>query len=388
MSNANVLAHGVDAKYFAKLETTFDTVSAFVAGDAVDLQDLKIDPTLDQRPVKSHRGSASEQAMVAGRKGGKWSAVAYLSPNAAGTAPDIGPLFEAAFGDENVVGGTSVSYVLSDSLMPTLQLARIVGEASYEVINGAIVEQLDIENASGGEPKVTFSGTFSSYGYAFGGDTTGVEAAGQSVISVAAAHKGNWAPNAVVVFGSENNAGAGYTITAVDNTAGSITVSPVLGVEVASGAAIKPFSLTPTYGAGTPIEGVDSNLTVDSVATGFIGAKISVKNGLHLRDKEVSTNRASGVARGKREVTGELQFYFLDKVTGPIMGRAWDGTTRALALRIGPNTAAKRLIVTIPKAYFEVAGLDLPEAEEATAACKFRALQNSASADEINISFT
>ena len=91
---------GVQQKFFAKLETTFDTVSAFASADAVPLVSLDFQPKKDYLPSKERVGTASLQREVAGEAGGTWTATFYVKPNGSSvtTEPDTGAFLKAAMG--------------------------------------------------------------------------------------------------------------------------------------------------------------------------------------------------------------------------------------------------------------------------------------------------
>jgi len=387
------LAYGVDAKAFAKIEATFDTPAAFAATNAVALAEvLKLQPEQAAEPIKGHVGTASRQGFVIGKKSGKWTAPAEIRPNAAGTAPDFGAdILKAAFGTETVSGGVSVTYALNDSPAQSLALGHLLGASAWEGCTGAWVEQLDIEVQGGGQAKMSAQGGYASHVWAYA-TTVGTGGALNGATSCpyanVAGDKGNLGVGASVTIGAQTNGGAGYLITAVNDTPTppTITFTPALGGAVSAGDAIVPVAPAMTIG-GTTLGAVECSLTVDGTAVGFISAKVSLKTGYHAVDKEANTNRASGVARGEREVTGEIQFYFKNSSTGPLLGRAWSGTTRALVLRIGPATAGKKATINVPKAFIDVVPLDIPEAEEATFTLKIRAQQNAAAADEMTLVF-
>jgi hypothetical protein len=201
-------------------------------------------------------------------------------------------------------------------------------------------------------------------------------------------HRGNITKNARIKFGTEDNAGAGYLVTAVDDTVTppQLTISPVLANGISADDVIAPVVPTPTL-SGTLLGGVDCSLSVDGTATPFKRFKLTLKTGFHGRDKEASSDRPVAVLRGAREITGEIEFTFADKETAMLAGRAWAGTTRALILRVGSNTAAQRMKVNVPKAFIEVVPIETPEADESSFTLKFRALQNAAADDELTIVF-
>lgn len=387
---SNQLAQGFQAIYYGKLEATFDTVQAFAASDALPLEDLKISPALATKRSKARFGEVGAVMMGApGRRGGKWSASSELRAAALGVAPRLGIFLKAGFGTESISGGASVTYVLDKAAPRSLQLARYVGDGLYEVITGAWVEQIDIEMSGGGDAKVTFSGGFATYGWAFG-TTVGVGGAlvGASALPYKTEDKGAYGKNVHLKYHTHDNGGAGYLVTAVDDstTPPTLTVSPVLESAASEGETIAPCLPSPTWPTETIISAVNSAFTCDSIAMGIISGKFSIKTGIHALDKEATTNRPSRLARGEREVTADFQAYYVDDVTGPIIGRAQAGTaTRSLSLRIGENVAAQRLTVAAAKAFVTISDVDVPDAEESTVNIKVsQCLKNAVSDDELS----
>lgn len=384
-------AYGWQSLYFGKAEATYDTVSAFAATDALPLDDLKFEAAMDLKRSKAHQGHPDAQIMIPGRYSGKWTAVTEARSAAAGTAPRWGRLLKAAFGEEAIVGGTSVTYNLLGTAPGSLQLARYVGAGLYEVVTGAWVEQVDIESAGNGDAKLTFSGGFATYGWCYSTDVgTGGAAQNAATVPYATANKGNLGKNAVVQIGARTNGGSGYTITSVDDSATppAVSISPVLEDAVVEGDDIKPLLPTPTWPTETIIRPGEDSFSLDGNSLGLIGGKLSIKTGIHPVDKESTSLRPSGLLRGEREVSGDFQVYYLDKTTAPYLGRAFASThvTRAVIWRIGPSTAAKKITVTIPKGAPTVVPLDIPAAEETTVNIKLvQAERSSADHDAINI---
>lgn len=382
------LAYGDLAKYFAKEEASYGTVQAFAADDAVGLIDLKLQPFKNYALSKEHLGSPSAQTMIAGRRGGKWSAQSYVKPAAAGTAPDVRELMEAAMGAE-ADNASDVTYTLASSTPKSLQLAVHDGDALYEVATGAWVEQLDIEAQGESEPLLNFSGGYATHGWVYGTTVADDCDAAETVIPYATANKGNVGINGRAKFGSEDNSGAGYLVTGIDETATppTMTISPGLANAILTGAVVAPVTPSQTLG-GTVISAVSCGLTVDGgSALHWVSLKLQLKTGHVGRDKEATSDRSQGVLRGRREITGEIDVLFADTDNAHLFGRAWNGTNRALAIRIGPDVAGSRLKINLPAAFLEVTPIEIPGEGPAMAKLKFRALQSAAANDEMTLVF-
>lgn len=384
---ATNVAEGAFASFFAKIESAYDTVPTWAATDGVGCVDMVLDPDKAYHLSKERVGTASQQAMIAGARSGKWSVITYVKPNAAGVAPDITDLLKSVF-SETVSGGTSVTYALVDTAPSSIALMRHVPLSLQEVATGGWTDDVQIEIKGNDEPKFTFTGGYATHGYAYGCDVgAGGALITATTVPYALAHKGNLAKNARVSIDGNTNASAGYLISSVDNTTNPPTfVTTALTGAVNAAGVISPYAPSPTL-SGTLLGGTSAGLTFDGTAVGFIDMKLKIKTGYHGRSKEATTDRPTGIIRGERLVEGEIQFYFLDRESAAIAGRSWDAATRLIALRVGANTAAQRMKVTIPKAFGMVSPIKIPGADEATFSYKFTALQSAAACDEAVILF-
>ena len=384
---------GVRRQFWVKAEATYDTQQAIAATDAVDLVDMQFTPEKVLTEINSHVGTGSYQGEVEGQTGGKWTATCDFMPTTAGTAPDIGPALKAAFGDETIVGGTSVTYDFNDSdTVQTLQLVIYGGDEFYEVVTGAWVEQLTIDAVQNQVPRMTFSGGFAGYGNLRGApSTTGSNASAATTINMATGDGyklANVGAGAYIKFGSEDNGGAGYKVTSV--TASTIVITPGLANTVGVATAVTPLVPSQTL-VGTRISaGIEHAMTIDAVSMGFVSAKYTIATGIKALDRAASSSRPTRVFRtGGRIVDAELDTYFLDEMS-EILGAAHASTQvlRDVAVRLGPNTAASRAILNTDKTLFKVQPIALPDAEVAMAKLIGRARQNSAANDEFSLVFS
>jgi len=371
--------YGYSKVHFVKPQSTFGTHEAIAATDGYRAIDMKITPSLALEDKKEGVNSPSKQAPLVGKRGGKFSTKFHMMPTTTGTPSDAGTFLKCAFGTE-----TGSTYTLS-STANALQVAECaVGELWQEGSAGC-VEQLDIEATSGTAPTISASGSFASYIWAMRGSAAS-GAAGQAVATLTAGHDGIASVDSYVDL-----TGAGNTnrqVITVTPATPSITLGSNITTELTADSAITPYCPTPTI-AGNYIPAGLSALTVDAVAMNCISFKMSMKTGFHLGDKECTADRANRIFCGPREVTGEIQAYFFDAKEGARLGKAWNQTTHALVMRFGEDVTAKRAVLTIPAARFEVTPLDLPESEVLVYTIKWVAQMNAASNDEItSLAFT
>ena len=401
---ATILPVGVQAKYFAKVETTYNTHIAMVSADAVPFINLEFTPSYEFHASKERVGSASLQREVAGIKGGTWSASFYAKPNG-GTvtvAPDVGEILKAAFGDENLSG--DVTYRMHDGTSEvsspiSLQISRYAGDAFLETANGCWIEQVDIEIVGNSESIISVSGGFASFGYCYGGQINGAisstGATDATMDSNTVERIGVGAriqfkePGGTVINGA---ASTGFQVTAIHPTTDEVTFTPAVGATVADDSTIQPFTLAQTLTTNNPLGGVGCGLTIGGTAVGLISFKCSMKTGIHGLSAEASATAPNRLSLGAREVTGEIQSYFLTSTTATedisrIVGGAWQGATLALVARAGADTTKERMKINVPSARLEVSPVTLPEAEEVTVTINFIARQSSANGDELSVDF-
>jgi len=377
------LAQGFAREWFVKAQSTFDTIAAFAAGDAFLAEKVDFQPFKNFEEIKEAAGTASLQGEIAENRGGKWNMKAYIRPGAVGVAPDIGPFLKAGYGTETIVGGTSVTYVLDDNAPTGIQLCEKTGDYLFQMASGAWVEQIEVEGQGNQAPMISASGGYARHVWVQG--CTIASGSGTSVI-LTAVHAGNVSEGAIVKFGSEDNSGAGYTVTAVSADGVTLTVDPTLAGAVSNEDEVAPVLATGTT-TGSPINGVQDSLTFDAIAMGPITSKYSIATGIHGLDKESTADRANRLARGPRRVTTAHQVYYLDRTTGPLAGMAWNGLERAIVHRMGPTTAAAKCTANVLKCKLGVTQISPPEAEETVFSINGKAHQSATAADEHTLVF-
>jgi len=347
---------GYSQKFFIKEEASFGAGADVASNDAAALTELKIEPSPAFNRITEHTGSASPRGEVLGAFSGTWSASAYLSPNAAGQEPNAAALFKAAFGTENpTASGTSAVFQSTDAAPKSLCLVIHAGDNYYIKASGAVVESVEFSLDSGAEPKVDFSGSYASHSFCYGDET----AAGSTTSVVNVSAGGKIAVGAVVSVDGEDNAGAGYKVTAIDGNA--LSISPDLGIAPASNKSVKPHTPA-SITSGTILDGVSSALSIDGASMGFVSAKVSVSTGIHLLSDATSANPV-GAARSIRELSAELSSFFQDENAALAGAKSLEGESVAIELRIGPDSAGKRCKLSLPAVRVSSA-VEIPEAEE------------------------
>ena len=372
--------YGVDQLGLVRTQATYDTIAAFSTSHGFGYNSLKITPELAFGEYAEHVGTASLQGEFQRKYGGKWDVECYHKVNGAATAPQHGPFLLAA--GMSFSGGI---YSLNASQPTALQIGRKSGTSLYELISGGWVEKIEIEQVGASAAIFRASGGFATYGALLGVPVTSSSTYSSSATSIALATASKWKvlPGVYVAFGSEDNSGSGYLVTAVASDGVTLTISPGLANGIGATQTVTPVVPAATI-SGTVIGGVSDGLTLDSTSLGFISGKVTLETGIHGLDKESTADRPNRLARGKRRVMFEGEFYFLDENT-PFLGGTHVSTLRSIAMRSGANTAGSRLIANIPSARFDMAPIDIPDADEATYKIKALGRQNSAANDEFTI---
>lgn len=362
---------GVDDVFYAAVESTFDTHQAFTGAQALYLESLDIEPDVPFIKSKEKNGSASLFAEYADITGGKFKATFLLRTNAAGTAPPHDAIYRGAFGAAPTFpGGTATLYALSAAGPVSLQLARRAGAQFYEVINGAVITDIEADWSTGAV-RFSVSGEFASYGCVVGSPvSTATITSAATTFTLAATSQNKIRRNARIQIGTDNNTSLGYQVTDV-SAAGVVTFAPALGTTQTGATTITSFAPTPTF-AGTLVGGVDGLLTIDGTTTDYQSAKVTMKTGNHLLKKEASRLRPGRASRGERDITTEILAYADETLQQSLAinlgGSAPTPVLRNIVVRAGSNTAAQRAQFEMGAVRMAIAPVKVPETDEATVA--------------------
>lgn len=377
--------YGVDAKAWAKLESTFNTAQTFAATDAFAFNELTIEPSKEFAKSVEHTGSASLETEIAGLEGGTWSASFYVKPSGtAGTAPDggVSAMLTAGMGSIDD-GSTYVDYKLSASAPQTLQIGKYAGAGLFEQITGCWVESVEVSLTGNEPPVITVSGGFARYSWCYDGavvasvSTTTVTLKDSSGDGF---HNGKIGGLGLNLLFSGDSTNRDLMSVDYDNK----TITTGVATTATAGATISVLVPSHTL-TGDPLGGVDNTLTIDSKSVGVISGSVTIATGYHGLDREATSDRATRVARGTRECTGELEFYYLDENAG-FIGSGMFNKTRAIQLTLG-SVAGKKFVAVAPAVRLEASSIELPEADEATVTSSFVARKSAADEDEIYIGF-
>ena len=241
---SNQIASADTQTLWAVIEDSPGVFKAPAATDAVLVtENMTIKQEREFLENRQRMPSLSKAGTIAGvYNAGEWSAKCYIQPSgAAGTAPVPGQLLKALMGRETVEAGAQVSYSpakLGDA-MPTVSLIAVRGWDTY-YISGAVVAKGSMAVKASGDDALlqcTFSGSFLRMRLAGTDSLTAAATVGATALKVADGRR--YDVGAFVVVGTDDNAGKGYAITAIDITTNTLTVSVGLVTAQELGATVR-----------------------------------------------------------------------------------------------------------------------------------------------------
>jgi hypothetical protein len=256
-----------------------------------------------------------------------------------------------------------------------------VGAGFAEQANGCWVEQRKIVCPSDGtEPYFEYSGGFATYSsFRSGPAVEGAHTSPDTTILLETGD-GKWLlPNVRIKFGSEDNAGAGYLVTAISTD--TITISPGLANNVSDAAVLAPFLPSSTI-TGTPLGSVNCGFEIDSVAYDAKSFEITQVTGIIGQNVEATKDRPNRITNsGPRRSTAMIEVFALSSMGG-IFGGAWNSETHAFTFRIGEDVAGSRHEITFPKALLKVTPISIPDADAAAYSLDIGPAEQSSAAND------
>jgi hypothetical protein len=268
------------------------TMSSIATGDAIRVISAEINQGVAVIPRDDERtGLRTPDSAFAGLRNAEFTVSVYLTPSgAAGTAPDTGELYNAAMGTETIVGGTSVTYTLSGDVSNEItNFVNLLVERDpdhTEFLTNGVIQSMTITAVNGEPTLVEFSGVG-----AVGGEIRfcQVTAAGPSttVTATDATFLKNlrpWVGNLIEFYDettgtTDDNTGAGYTLSAVPNSGTTFTIAPA--VTTANQSRVRSFNPARTLASDTVPSG-PAGTTIDSASAPLTSATIAL-NDLNTR---------------------------------------------------------------------------------------------------------
>tara|TARA_R110000824_G_C15141482_1_gene670058 strand:- start:199 stop:1377 length:1179 start_codon:yes stop_codon:yes gene_type:complete len=376
---------GRDIKFFLKAEALDAPANNYGAStqppyDGADngarIVSSSMDFTVARENRNDQRATRSAIGRITGKQEVSWSVETYMCPKS-GTVPNIAPLLECALG--TIV---STTYSLASDLK-TLQMMRLSPSVMREEVFGAWVDEMVI-SASGGDPvTISFSGGACEYALT-GTATTGTGAT--SADMPVTANGTNFMPGSRIAIAGLT-AADGTVVAGCDSaTAVRLAASTAFG----SGVAVTPHTPDGTYAThGDPVTGISGSVSLDgSTSLNITAFDITLNNGIKPLSDEAFEKGTTNFIEGFRTVTGSVtvratsdsltKFMKRYRLARPTIaaGSAPVFTPIAITVTYG-GVASHKQVVTLPSVELEFAGIEIPEAEEATITIPFTALATS-----------
>ena len=244
---------------------------------------------------------------------GEWSIPSAITHSGAGVAPDEGVLLKALFGTETVNASTSVVYSQADE-KPSISIWRKIGH-TVVFAAGVTVSKCDGALSKTGGAEYTFSGQFMKMGIVGTADCSAtISAAGTTVTFATEDDAKKFSIGGRVEFVEsdvvKNNSDTGYTISARDITAKTITISPGAEEEITSGATVRPYLPTGVT-TGTQLPNRKGKAVVNSVDTTVRSLDFSIGDPVTYFDEEITTDGyPEDYAEGTRDINGNMSVTF------------------------------------------------------------------------------
>lgn len=310
--DANEVAIFREQTVFAKIETTSGTLifpagadAILIAAEGMELPNQQ--PSYTDSPEISNTRGIMDRTPDA-YPPGKWGFSTLVRPSGtAGTPPVEHVLMRALCGSYTNNAGTSDVYSPLISGKPTFSLWWKVGHTVFFMRKGTVNScQLTLTNK--GYPIYKWTGECAEIGRAGESHLDAGEAAGQTVLSVA--HPEHFSVGGRIwnVTKDDDNSGAGYAITEVSVSGGTITVGTALPVGGWDNndhiAGFLPTAAVPT---STSCKSKNTVIEFDDAAASLNSLDITITDPTSFDSDEISsTTFPESVYEDDRDVSGTI----------------------------------------------------------------------------------
>ena len=308
---ANKITIAREHKVFAVLESTAGSLTFPSDSDLVIPAGYGV---LNQNPTYTDSEEVIDSRSLINRfqdrlPAGDWELPIYIRPDGTlGNKPQGANIFKALFGAETA-DATGVFYTLAKEL-PSLSIWAKIGPQVF-FCQGTTVNQMRFSVSVKGAPVLTFSGNFMYMGWV-GTDTlsAAVDGTVTPVTAIPVTDAKKFRVGGRIVIGDDDNAGAGFEITAVDVATNTLTISPGIATTQAAGATVAPFLPTGTV-VGSPVESRDITVSVGGVTTKIKSADLTITNNVQYLEDEIGPEAyPTAYVEDRRSVSGSLSLYF------------------------------------------------------------------------------
>jgi len=378
-------ALGREEKVFIKSEAAYGVIDGMPAGtDAVRHRELTFEQTEERVMRDDKRPTRSFLEQIVRRKSSQFSLGGYLLPSGAAGTPTNGwhAILDALFGDNTVVGGTSVTYSLLKEFSKSFTLHRAIGNGAAnavlaESMRGSVISEATFNFSGEDETTITASG--------FGAD---ILRAGRSlvvtdsgtVIGVTAGQGPKFDVGQFIDAGAQTD----LLISAITND--NLTVQSHPAATAADPVVPSLCRLASTFQADSrPISGILGTSLYDATPFRIISAQVSINNNVQMHNDRYGLNRADGFHISNRNVEGQLVVRLTDINTLEVF-KTRSNVKVPLSLTAG--TAAGSIFTFImPGVIFDYSNVPSDVAEDLQVTLPFKAFGGSGE-DEILLAMT
>lgn len=346
---------------YAKLETAFGVVpaDALSATDAIRQLELSVSGKMNREPSPEKRGTPDEAQSLPRRFTAQWnlSNMLWEPSGTLGTASIAGKFLKGAMGAQHVIAAGL------DTTVAAMPAATATGCTLTSATNLAVGDIIVFTTGTGTKREATrvisVAGAAITYdALTAAPDTPGKATAGVTY-SLANLNADSFAIYKYYNAGNFKQAVYGavcdQAVVSFDGTKEAMLQFQGAAANYADGSTgggtvqAKPGAHT-TF--GLPIGGMVGNFNVDGNPFLVIGAKFSLANALELRNKELGTSFASGIAgrTAKRKINVQLQCFLEDT---RLMGYARTVQKGVLRCIVG-NVNGSMVAAVAPSVEFEI----------------------------------
>ena len=352
---------------YAKVEATYAKDAstggeALVATDGIRHLELALTSKKNREASPEKRGTPDEAQSLPRRQtsGFNLSSIMWEPSGTLGTISNVGKFLKAGMGAAHTIAG---------GLTTTVEAAPAPaagGCTLTSVLNLAVGDVILLQVTSGGAAHLEATRVKTLVGSAITFDdlTAAPDAPGKAVAGITYQLASNITESLQIdkyynagnfkqaVFGAVVDQiqisldGTKEVGLAIQGPAGQYADSAAGGGTVQ----VKPVAHTTV---GAPASGMVGNFMVGTAAFLVIAAQINLNNALELRNKELGTAWASGIAgrTNRRKITVSITFYLEDT---NLIGKAHSVTKGCLRTWVGTDADGKRLAAVLPSVEFEI----------------------------------
>lgn len=286
---------------------------------------------------------------------GSWAIPMFMRLAAVGVSPQGSVLFESLFGTKTIVGSTSASYTLAQTL-PSFSLWCKYGDAVF-FAGGATSNQAKLAATKKGAAKWDFSGQFMAMGWC-GTDelSAAIDYVATPITAIpvkdARKYKMVGTMGGKIKIGTDDNAGEGYAVTAVNYTTNTLTISPGIDTDQAADALVVPFLPTGSV-IGEPIEARTFGVSLDGglTTTKITSQDLTFTNNVQYQEEEIGEEEnPTDYVEGDRRINSSLSLLMRRDDLGLFYDGLQSGVYKDVEISFGDDaTAGKLVTLTLPK---------------------------------------